>query len=105
MIDPAEYGVLRNLYWKLRSVRGYDQAGRRKWYRRIKVERNRLVGIGFGPEHVRLYCRFLADPSKREREEAIVRYENMVTEWARLQGVFGTTKKAVKKEVMQVGLV
>ena len=105
MIDLAEYSVLRNLYWRLRSVRGFDEAARRKWYRRIKVERERLVETGCGAEHVRLYCRFLADPSRREREEALTRYESMVAEWARVQGLLCSTPNGRKKPESQVHLV
>lgn len=102
MIDPIEYATLRNCYWHLRAVRPYDQAARRKWYRRIEKEREKLIAAGASREHVRLYCRFLADPSRRERERALENYERMVREWARLEGPIFGSARAEKKQSERV---
>lgn len=82
---PAIYAQLRHLYWDLRQVRAFDQAKRRRLYRYIKVERLHLVESGASAEHVRLYCRMMADPQRPEREAALVAYESSVLEYARLE--------------------
>jgi len=75
---PAEFAPLRNLYWHLRSVRSFDGAGRRRFYRRIRVERERLVASGYSAEYLRLYCFLLADPLKLERERRLLAYVDAV---------------------------
>lgn len=60
---PAWSGNLRNLYWHLRCNRDWDDAKRRSYYRRIEKEVADLVQAGHDPESVRLFCRWLADPS------------------------------------------
>lgn len=65
---------LANLYWNLRYVRAYDEAARRKSYRRIKKEKDRLVGGGIDQEAVRLCCLLLADPRREERRARLFRY-------------------------------
>lgn len=59
---PDGFGQLRWFYWSLRYLRAWDSAGRRKLYRRIRRERDRLVAAGADPEYVRLYCRWMANP-------------------------------------------
>lgn len=81
------FAELRQLYWRLRAIRAYDNAARRKWYRRIKIEKDRLEDIGFSAEHLRLYCRYMANP--REQCNALNRlrsFEEMLIEFARIQG-------------------
>lgn len=60
MIHP--YPELRSMYWHLRYCRNWDSAGRRKWYRRIQKEKERLVFSGSNPEFIRLLCRHLCNP-------------------------------------------
>jgi hypothetical protein len=60
---------LSNLYWFLRYYGHRDQARRRKLYRRIAVERTRLVKLGIDGERVRLLCRYLANPRNRHAAE------------------------------------
>lgn len=92
---PDHYATLCHLYWQLRHIRAFDQSRRRLLYRRIKAERLRLVGQGCSSEHVRLFCRMMADPHRPEREAALVRYENAVTEYARLEArVLATSRTA-----------
>jgi len=58
---------LANLYWQLRMHRHLGEAARRFWYRRIDKEKRRLLLTGVDGEELRLYCLFLADPSKEWR--------------------------------------
>ena len=57
------FAELRNLYWHLRRVRCFDSAARRKYYRRIRRERDRLVQSGYDRELVRLFCRYMSNPA------------------------------------------
>lgn len=83
---PDAFMVLRNLYWFLRYRRAWDQAARRKWYRRIKVERERLVNQGFSAEHVRLYCRYMSNPGPQSPAlHRLEMFEAMLVEFARIQ--------------------
>lgn len=67
---PDWSGNLRNLYWFLRYRRAYDTAARMRYYRRIAVEKKRLVGeLGVDQEEVRLLCRALSNPKNRNAEE------------------------------------
>ena len=52
---------LRNLYWFLRYRRVFDTAGRRRYYRKIAVEKKRLHAAGVDFEEVRLLCRWLSN--------------------------------------------
>lgn len=83
---PDAYCKLRNLYWMLRATRSYDTAARRKWYRRIRIERDRLVVEGATQEHVRLYCRYLSNPlSDSPALRRLQAYEAAVVEYAQLE--------------------
>lgn len=53
---------LRQLYWRLRWCRGYDQAQRRRLYRAISAVKRKFDGLGVDAELVRLFCRHLANP-------------------------------------------
>lgn len=59
---PEGFGPIRWCYWNLRYLRAWDSAGRRRMYRRIRKERERLVAGGVDPEYVRLYCRWMSNP-------------------------------------------
>ena len=76
---PDWINVLANLYCRLRFVRRFDEAGRRKFYRYIAHERQLLVSSGVDAEYVRLICRHLADMTKSDRLAAIRRYEAAVS--------------------------
>lgn len=83
---PPLFMTLNHLYWNLRYRRSFDTAARRKWYRRIKMERERLVAGGASAEHVRLYCRYLSNPSADSPAlRRLVAYEAAVFEYQRLQ--------------------
>lgn len=77
---PAWTESLRNFYWQLRACRAYDQAGRRKFYRRIRVERDRLVSSGINEELVRLLCRHLSDPTMKIRAIRLAEFERKMCE-------------------------
>jgi len=94
---PEAFANLRNLYWSLRQVRQFDQAGRRYFYRQIRVERDRLESIGFSAEHVRLYCRWMKSPNNEVRQARVVAFETMLIEFARLQSQM--MKPAMHNEV------
>lgn len=65
---------LRQLYWWLRYLRPMDRAERTAQYRKIKIERLRLLRAGSNPEQIRLLCRLLKDPSKVDRHDAYERF-------------------------------
>jgi hypothetical protein len=56
---------LRAAYWQIRACR--FSACRRRWYRAAARQKKRLLDAGADPEAVRLYCRFLANPSSEDR--------------------------------------
>jgi len=58
---PAWSGRLRNLYWGLRMRRSWQEALRRRYYRKIFSEKKRLEGLGVDGEELRLLCRCLAN--------------------------------------------
>ena len=60
---PDWASKLANTYWFLRYNRKFNQAARRKYYRRIANEKKRLTESGVDAELVRLLCRHLAKPS------------------------------------------
>lgn len=65
---------LANLYWMLRYHRGRSSAARRRYYRRIREEKNRLFSAGFDREEIRLLCRYLSDPANKHAESAFLAY-------------------------------
>lgn len=83
---PEPFSQLRQLYWHLRYRRSFDLAARRKWYRRIKIERDRLERQGFSAEHVRLYCRYMSNPQPQSPAlHRLETFEAMLVEFARIQ--------------------
>lgn len=70
---------LRNLYWKLRYRRVFDNAVRVKMYREIQKEKRRLCEeVGVDQEEVRLLCRHLANPSNRHSEMRWLAYSKQL---------------------------
>lgn len=65
---PEWGAVLCNYYWHLRANRAYDQAARRRYYRKIAGEKKRLVESGVDGEVVRLFCRWMANPGNNDAE-------------------------------------
>lgn len=70
---PEWGGVLCNYYWQLRYHRAYDEAARRRYYRKIEAEKKRLIESGVHQEEVRLFCRWMANP---RNYAAQMRFEN-----------------------------
>lgn len=68
---PTWSEKLRSHYWHLRYSRGWDAARVRKFYRRIKSEKDSLIRQGVNAELVRLLCRHLCNP---KNEVALVRF-------------------------------
>lgn len=65
---------LSNLYWHLRAVRSWDTAGRRRFYRYIEAEKQRLIAEGIDAEEVRLFCRYSANPFNKAAKERLLAY-------------------------------
>lgn len=90
---PVAWGVpgwartLANLYWRLRAVRRHDQAGRRKWYRYIRRERDYLEGQGVDSELIRLACRYLMRPVEGKALDRLLAFELVVIQLHRIQGL------------------
>lgn len=84
--QPDEFRQLAALYWKLRMIRPWDQAGRRRWYRAIRVERDRLEASGIDAELIRLYCRHMAAPvADSPALRRLMAYQDMLVEWAKVK--------------------
>jgi len=64
---------LCNYYWHLRYNRTYNEAARRRYYRKIAAEKKRLIESGVDCEAVRLFCRMMANPANNA---AVLRFEN-----------------------------
>lgn len=71
---PPYSAKLANLYWMLRYKRDRDQAARRRYYRYIEAEKNRLFSAGFDREEIRLLCRYLSNPHSKHAERAFLGY-------------------------------
>ena len=85
-LHPEPFVNLRQLYWRLRSLRAYDSAARRMSYRRIRSERDRLAALGFSVEHLRLYCRYMSNPfSKCATLDRLQAFEAMLIDFSRIQ--------------------
>ena len=82
------FSRIRNLYWSLRAVRGYDLAARRRYYRLIAVEKKRLQEAGVDPEEIRLFCRACSMPDCPHAER---RYRAYVLQ---LRGHAGTPSRS-----------
>jgi hypothetical protein len=75
MVKHPEYsGELRNLYWMLRYYRGRSSAARRRYYRYIEAEKNRLFLAGFDKKEILLLCRYLANPRNIHAKSAFLAY-------------------------------
>lgn len=74
MILPPMFSELRNLYWWLRLVRGWDLAAQRRYYRKIEGEKKRLLCAGVQEEEIRLVCRYLSNPLNMRALERLQAY-------------------------------
>lgn len=66
---------LPNIYWRIRNARGTERKRIRTWYRQVQAEKKRLLDAGVNGELLRLYCRYLANPSNRHAQAA---FDNFV---------------------------
>ena len=68
----ADLSVLRNLYWQIRYHR--NKSIRRKYYRYVFKEKQRLVELGMDREELRLICRVLANRLNQHAERRLEAY-------------------------------
>lgn len=94
---PGWASTLSNLYYRLRAVRGYDKAGRRKWYRYIRVERDFLVAAGVDAELVRLACRYYAKPCDGPDLHRLIAFELVVIRLNSIQGNMALQKLSQRR--------
>ncbi|WP_018607149.1 hypothetical protein [Uliginosibacterium gangwonense] len=69
---PEWSGHLINLYWNVRNARFARQ--KRKAYRRVRVEKLRLVEAGIDPEKIRLISLVLCQPNNQKRWDRYFAY-------------------------------
>jgi len=58
----------------LRHYRGRSPTLRRRYYRQIEAEKNRLFSAGFDKKEILLLCRYLANPGNIHAESAFLAY-------------------------------
>jgi hypothetical protein len=75
---PVWSGTLCNLYWRLRYCRQWNQACRRRYYRKMAVEKKRLEQEGVDRELVRLFCRHLSNPRNLFAEKRYKDFEALL---------------------------
>lgn len=82
---PDDFSNLSNFYWRLRACRTHDAAGRLRWYRRIKKEKDRLASFGYLAEHLRLFCLYMANPrADSKRLDRLKAFELAIADLERL---------------------
>ena len=59
----ADLSLLRNLYWQIRYT--WNKSAKRKYYRYVFKEKQRLIESGADQEELRLICRVLANVSRQ----------------------------------------
>lgn len=84
-VMPEWSGVLRNFYWHVRYYGRRDPARRLALYRKIRKEKLALVASGVDPEHIRLVCLSLADPSRERRIARCIAFEAAIVAVSRAQ--------------------
>jgi len=72
---PEWSGTIRNLYWLKRACRSFDDAGRRRIWRKIAVEKKRLLIAGVPYIELHLVCRHLTNLRNRNAEDRLLRYQ------------------------------
>lgn len=68
---PAWSAQLRNLYWIKRACRQPDNNCRRRIWRRIAIEKKRLLKAGVQYLELHLVCRVLTNPSNKSAEQRL----------------------------------
>jgi len=76
---PPWSGTLRNLYWFLRYQRVFQRSARRRYYRKIALEKKRLQEIeGVDQEEIRLLCRYLSNLKNKAAEQRYLAYSKQL---------------------------
>ena len=70
---PDMFGKLYNLYWFIRYNRR-NKPVKRRYYRYVSKEKNRLIALGADAEEIRLLCRHLANPRCEQTEARLEAY-------------------------------
>lgn len=71
---PEWSSQLANLYFRKRYCREHDNACRRKAWRKIAVEKKRLLSEGVEYIELHLVCRVLTNPRNRNAEGRLQNY-------------------------------
>lgn len=71
---PTWSHSLANLYYRKRYCRQHDHACRRKAWRKIAVEKKRLLSEGVVYIELHLVCRVLTNPRNRNAEDRLRTY-------------------------------
>ena len=71
---PSWSHLLANLYYLKRYCRQHDNACRRKAWRKIAVEKKRLLAGGVPYIELHLVCRVLTNPRNRNAAERLQNY-------------------------------
>lgn len=70
----ADLSNLRNLYWRIR-YHSRNKSTKRKYYRYVFKEKQRLIESGVDREELRLICRVLAKRHCEHAERRLEAYE------------------------------
>lgn len=71
---PEWSGRLTSLYWRLRATRSWDTAEKRRWYRKIAVEKKRLLSEGVPYIEVHLVTRYLTNLKNKNAQARLENY-------------------------------
>jgi hypothetical protein len=71
---PPWSTMLANLYFEKRYCRMHDDACRRKAWRKIAVEKKRLLSSGVDYLELHLVCRVLTNPRNRNASDRLRTY-------------------------------
>jgi hypothetical protein len=71
---PNWANVLANLYYVKRWCRGPDDACRRRAWRKIAIEKKRLLGAGVEYIELHLVCRVLTNPLNQNARDRLRTY-------------------------------
>lgn len=96
--NVPEYGAkLANEYFAIRLARKGNEARRRKGYRVVRAECDRLIGEGYSRELLRLLCRALANPRDEARWKRFSAYRLSLEITAAFRPSRGRTEAAAER--------
>lgn len=78
---PEWGGLLRNYYYFIRESRGtsrHSRAKRRRYYRYVRAEKDKLIMLGVDQELLRLYCRYLSNTRNQYAFKNFERHFNQI---------------------------